>query len=364
MLGRSPGYLEGLVGAHALLCHQDALGPANKVTTLDRRLHVLIVTRTRQRHRCVSREHRTDRQRLIIERLNAQLGPLCLALVGSAKPLRTCPGPWRLFDSVPRPGRLDGSLWIGISGGRNQRAPNDWASAVTGDRRIRILAKLSDSGDGDVTAARLCDVCRDVTGMTGAGIMLMSGDLPLGSACTTGEVSDLVEDLQYSLGEGPCVDAHHQNRPVLEPDLANPSTPRWLAFSGPALGAGVRAIFGFPLVVGAVRLGALNLYADVPGPLSDEQHADALVLAAIAAKAVLAMQGPSRDGALAAELEEGSNFQYVVHQAAGMVSVQVEVSVADALLRLRGYAFANERTLRDVANAVVDRRLRFDDRDG
>ena len=112
--------------------------------------------------------------------------------------------------------------------------------------------------------------------------------------------------------------------------------PRWLAFIAPVVEAGARAIFGFPLQVGTVRLGAMNLYCDRPGALTDEQHADALVMADIAAQAVLLMQAKAPPGALASELEAGSNFQYVVHQASGMVAAQLGVSVAQALIRLRG----------------------------
>jgi GAF domain-containing protein len=195
--------------------------------------------------------------------------------------------------------------------------------------------------------------------MTGAGIMLMSGDLPVGSVCTTGAVSALIEDLQYTLGEGPCVDSYHLDAPVLEPDLADSANPRWPAFTGPAIAAGVRAVFGFPLGVGAVRLGALNLYADHPGPLTDNQYADALVMADIAAEAVLAMQAGGTADTLSASLEESANFQYVVHQAAGMVSAQLEVGIAQALVRLRAHAFGNQRLLADVATDVVARRLRF-----
>ena len=196
--------------------------------------------------------------------------------------------------------------------------------------------------------------------MSGAGIMLMSGDIPRGSLCTTNEVSALIEQLQYDLGEGPCVDAYNRDTPVLEPDLADPWAPRWLAFAGPAVQAGVRAIFGFPLQVGAVRLGALNLYCERPGPLTDEQHADALVLADVAAQAVLILQANAPPGTLAVELESGADFQYVVHQASGMVAVQLGVSVSNALVRLRAYAFGADRPLAEVAQQVVTRRLRFD----
>ena len=200
--------------------------------------------------------------------------------------------------------------------------------------------------------------------MSGAGIMLVSGDLPRGSVCTTDDVSALVEHLQFELGEGPCVDACQQDRPVLEPNLAEPATPRWLAFTGPALDAGVRAIFGFPMRVGAVRLGALNLYCDQPGPLSDDQFADALAVADVAAQAVVAMQANAEPGRLAQELESGGDFQYVAHQASGMVSAQLDISVGQALIRLRAYAFGNDRSLTGVAEDVVGRRLRFDDRSG
>jgi GAF domain-containing protein len=227
-------------------------------------------------------------------------------------------------------------------------------------RRLRILTLLGGLGERALETKRLCDVCAEVTSMTGAGIMLMSGDVPRGSVCSTNTVSALLEQLQYTLGEGPCVDAYNQGSPVLEPDLAEPRTPRWLGFSEPALTAGVRAVFGFPLQVGAVRLGSLDLYRDQPGPLTDDQHADALVMADVVAHAVLMLQADASPGMLAAELEVGADFQYVVHQASGMVAAQLDVSVAQALIRLRAYAFGNDRPLADVARDVVARALRFD----
>ena len=235
---------------------------------------------------------------------------------------------------------------------------------MAGERRVRILSLLAVDSAPEPATKRLCEVCAEVTGMTGAGIMLMSGDVHRGSVCTTDEVSAMVEQLQYALSEGPCVDAYHHDRPVLEPNLVDPAVTRWPAFAHPAIAAGVRAIFGFPLHVGAVRLGALNLYCDRPGQLTDEQYADALIMADIAAKAVLVLQTNAPPGELAAELEAGANFEYVVHQASGMVAVQIGGSVSQALIRLKAYAFGNARSLSDVAQDVVDRTLRFDPRGG
>jgi hypothetical protein len=230
---------------------------------------------------------------------------------------------------------------------------------VPPDRLSRILAELSAEGDGGWSSARLCEVTQDILGVSGAGVMLMSGDLPVGSLCTTNDVSNLIEELQYTLGEGPCVDAYQQSRVVVEPDLAHPTTPRWLAFTPPAVRAGVRAVFGFPLQVGTVRLGALNLYRDRPGPLSDDQHADAMAMADVIANWVLDVQVNAPAGSLAEELERDGDFHYVVHNAAGVVSVQLGVSITEALIRLRAYAFSNDRLLRDVAEDVIARRFRL-----
>ncbi len=234
---------------------------------------------------------------------------------------------------------------------------------MSGERRARILGRLFDGGPPELETRRLCEVCAEVTCMTGAGLMLMSEDVPRGSLCTTDAVSALIEDLQYELGEGPCVDAHHHERPVLEPDLAAPSTPRWLGFTQPAVDAGVRAIFGFPLRVGAIRLGALNLYCDRPGPLTDEQHADALVMADVAAQAILMLQAKAAPGEVATELDAGADFHAGVHQASGILAVQLDISVAVALIRLRAHAFGNDRGLDEVARDVVDGSLRFDSRE-
>jgi hypothetical protein len=228
-----------------------------------------------------------------------------------------------------------------------------------GHRRLQILSLLVGHPSRGADTPRLCEVSVEVTGMSGAGIMLMAGDIPRGSVCTSDSVSDRIEQLQYMLGEGPCIDAYHQDQPVLEPDLAAPASVRWPAFSGAATDAGVAAVFAFPLRVGAVRLGALNLYRDRRGPPSNDQHSDSLVMADVAAQAVLASQAGAPLGTVAVDLESGADFQYVVHQASGMVAAQLDVGVAQALIRLRAYAFTNERSLADVAREVVDRTLRF-----
>jgi hypothetical protein len=190
--------------------------------------------------------------------------------------------------------------------------------------------------------------------------MLMSGDVPRGSLCSTDEVSHLIEELQYSLGEGPCVEAYGEDHVVLEPDLADPTTPRWLAFSRPAIEAGARAVFAFPLRVGSVRLGALDLYRDRPGPLSDDQLDDAILIADAVAQWILDVQADAPPGTVSKSLDDGADFHFAVHNAAGMVSVQLDVSIAEALVRLRAAAFASGRPLDELAQDVIARRFRFE----
>ena len=90
-----------------------------------------------------------------------------------------------------------------------------------------------------------------------------------------------------------------------------------------------------------------------------DPHADALVMAGVAAQAVLVLQANGPPGKLSAELGAGADFHYVVHQASGMVAAQLDVSVGQALIHLRAYAFGNDRPLSEVAEDVVARRLRF-----
>lgn len=244
----------------------------------------------------------------------------------------------------------------GTAGGRSAIA-QPLAQVMVADRRARIVARLVAAGGTPSAPGPLCEVAREVTGLSGAGVMVLRDGVPQASLCTTGPVSSLIEQLQYTLGEGPCIDAHRFGSVVAEPDLAAPAHFRWPAFTPEALDAGARAVFGFPLRIGAVRIGALNVFRDRSGPLSDEQHADGLVMADVIARTILAFQANAEPGALAVELN--ADIHSVVHQAAGMVSVQLDMGVGEALARLRAYAFGVDRPIGEVSRDVVARRLNF-----
>ena len=226
------------------------------------------------------------------------------------------------------------------------------------DERLRRIADALGDGDPASLIDRLCPVCVDLVGMTGAGVTVRGPHLA-SSLCASGPVAALLDDLSLSLGEGPALDAHAGGVPVAEPDLANPITPRWPIFRPQAVEAGAEAMFAFPLRVGAVRLGSLMIYRDRPGLLSDAQYRDALAMSGVAMDLVLESQAQAASGGLGMGLQALSGSRAEVHQAAGMASVQAGVSVAEALLLLRARAYSDERPLMDVARDVVTRRLRF-----
>ena len=210
----------------------------------------------------------------------------------------------------------------------------------------------------------LCVASAQAVGVTGAGVILVSGGRALGSVCVSNRMTEIAEEWQYTLGEGPCIDAFRSKAPVLAPDLADPASTRWPGFCEGAQAAGVRAAFGFPLLIESVCFGALNLYQDHPGPLTAEQMVDATVVAFVAGRLVLAWQSVAGPGSLAWQLEHAPLHRAVVQQAAGMVSVQAATSVPDAIVMLRAYAFAEGRPVSEVAEDIVSGKLRLDGQTG
>jgi hypothetical protein len=181
-----------------------------------------------------------------------------------------------------------------------------------------------------------------------------------GTITATDGSAAMLEDLQATLGEGPCIDASRDGQPVLQSDLAATGTTRWPGFTAAALEKGIAAVFAFPLQVGAIRLGVLDLYRDTAGPLDRPQLAAALDFAEAATTILLYLQNKATPGEpLHPALAEAVESRREIHQATGMISVQAGVGLADALLRLRAHAFSSELPLLEVAKAVVDRRLRF-----
>jgi len=208
--------------------------------------------------------------------------------------------------------------------------------------------------------SRLCGAAVKALGASGAGVNVMTERGVRGLAAASDEAGGRIEELQFSLGEGPCNDAFASRRPVLEADLAGRGMARWPIYAPAAQRHGVRAVFAFPLQIGAARLGVLDLYRKLPGALSVEELDAALTFADVATTMLLEAQQMAPPGAAAAGLDEALESHVELHQAQGIVMVQLGVSLAQALAVLRAYAFADERDLAEVARDVLTGRLRMD----
>lgn len=228
------------------------------------------------------------------------------------------------------------------------------------DRLGRVLAAAA-AADGTPDApmpARLCHAVVGLVAVTGATVSLLSEGRYGATLCATDALAAHLDALHLTLGEGPGLDAHEGRRPVHEPDLAGASPDRWPAFTEAALAVGARAVFAFPMRIGAIGVGVLGLYRDTPGPLSAIGVGDAVVVASLTAQSVLALAAQDPPGGFD-DVVDGVALRSEVHQATGMVAVQLGVSVDEAFVRMQARAYAEGRVIGDVAADVVSRLLRF-----
>ena len=246
----------------------------------------------------------------------------------------------------------------GAPDGHERGAGVSTAGARTAWVEALVAREPAGRGGAAGTADRLQRLCRAAARAlpaAGAGVSVMTEAGAHGTAAASDRASTLMEDLQFTVGEGPCLEAYASRRPVLAGDPA--AMARWPGY-GPAAGEhGVRAVFAFPLHVGAARLGVMDVYRHAAGALSHDALAQALTFAEVAAGILLDGQelagaGDAADGAL--------GHRYELHQAQGMVTVQLGVPLAEAMARLRAHAFTHDRLLHDVARDVLAHRLILD----
>ncbi|HEX3752795.1 MAG TPA: ANTAR domain-containing protein [Streptosporangiaceae bacterium] len=232
-------------------------------------------------------------------------------------------------------------------------------------RVLGLAAERAAARGTAVSAADVCAVAVAVGGADGGWLTVMSDAARRVLVHATSARAAELEQLQFALGEGPCVDAFASGTPVLVPELAAGSwQARWPGFTMEAPAA---AVFAFPLASGAIRVGVLGLYRATPGSLSPGALADVLVCADVALQLVLHSRAAADgDGDGAGRAHDSwarngwSDDHARVYQATGMVSAQRRVGLEEALALLRAYAFAHDQGLGVVAAAVVGRRLRLD----
>ena len=168
-------------------------------------------------------------------------------------------------------------------------------------------------------------------------------------------------ELQFTLGEGPSLDAHSWGRPVLVPDLDAGAMRRWPGYAPAAVEKGVRSVFAFPMQIGAARLGVFDVYREQTGSLSKPAFSQAVAFADVALTTLLDGQHDAPPGEVGLGLGEALEPRAVIYQAQGMVTVQLGVDLAEAMVRIRAHAYANQQPITSVASDIVSRKIRLED---
>ncbi|GAA3757815.1 hypothetical protein HDA32_001834 [Spinactinospora alkalitolerans] len=228
------------------------------------------------------------------------------------------------------------------------------------DHVARLLAAaLEEVGAGARPGPeRLCRACSLLLPVDGAAICLVGDTGRREMLCGGDALSTRLEDLQFMLGEGPCVDAFSSGTPVVAADLAACGD-RWPAFAPEAVELGAGAVYALPLTIGAIRIGVLDLYRRTPAEPTGEQSGRLLDLAGVIGAPLLAELSFTDDPESGPHPLDQAVGCPEIHQATGMILVQLGVTAEEALTRLRAHAFAHGRSTREVARDVVARRLRF-----
>jgi hypothetical protein len=223
----------------------------------------------------------------------------------------------------------------------------------------RFLAGLIDrSRDQAPTLDLICQVCCDLLPITVASVVLMGDRGVEGITGASDALAAAIQNEEFTLGEGPATDVRRERRPVLVSDLRD-ATNDWPRFVPAAARLGIRALSALPLRIGAVDLGVLVLAGPHARVMANQEVADSLVLADLISRLVLDLQAGVMSETLAWSLD-ATDSRAVVHQATGMIAAQLDVGVAEALVRLRANAFATDRPIDEVATDVVAGRRRFE----
>ncbi|HKH08020.1 MAG TPA: GAF and ANTAR domain-containing protein [Agromyces sp.] len=220
--------------------------------------------------------------------------------------------------------------------------------------RFAAAANALSKMDGDSSSLTLPIL--DVIPVTGAAISTLGDFLGSETVTASDALAARIDELQFDLGEGPCWEALAIGAPVLEPDLARAR--RWPAFSEAISSQQVGSLFAFPLIIGPLRIGALDLYAVQPMELGSQDAKRSEVFASIVSRHVLRRALSTSE--FGEPEDNAPNSRRIIHQATGFVIAQLGISAEDAHLLLQGQAFSQGRSMREVAQDVIERRLTYE----
>jgi GAF domain-containing protein len=194
-----------------------------------------------------------------------------------------------------------------------------------------------------------------IPGADGAGLTLLEDDRPHTIVATAPFVSE-IDDIQYGMGQGPCIQAAAEARPVLSGSLGG--DPRWPRFGGRVARLGVHSVVSLPLIAHDGVVGAMNVYAHAKNSFDERAAELGMVFAAPAAIAVQNAHALEQTRRLAAHLQTALETRGVVDRAVGIMMSRSGGTVAEAMDRLRELSQAEHRRLAVVAQHIVDEAVR------
>ncbi len=242
-------------------------------------------------------------------------------------------------------------------------APPESRSAKCGDPRATPRRRRRPARGR--AADCLCEACVVLLDVDAAAISLVFDGTSSGTLGSSGGPARTYDELQFTCGEGPCLEAVARRIPVLVVDLADPEEARWPAYRRAMLGHQIRGVYAIPVVVAGEFVGALDLFRAQPGPLPGEDMVGAVAAAELAGIPLLDLLAADLQAAV---VDPGSNAwvelntlsRAEVSQATGMLVAQLEIEPAEALVRLRAHAYATGCSATEVARDILDRRLRLE----
>lgn len=228
----------------------------------------------------------------------------------------------------------------------------------------RLLAAMGDQR-GVAAADRLCEACVELFDIDAAAVSVVFDGTNIGTLGASGAPARLYDEMQFTHGEGPCLDAVANQAPVAVRDLAHPLETRWPAYGPAMLTRQIRGVYAMPIMVAGQYVGALDLFQAEPATMSTDQIIGAVAAAELAQIPMLdVLQHNMRDAAAAPGGDAWNELNQLVraevNQATGMVMAQLGISAPAALVRLRAHAYATERSATDVARDIIERRIRLE----
>ena len=230
-------------------------------------------------------------------------------------------------------------------------------TTVSAERLSKIFVEVADTLVDDFDLLdflhMLTDRTANLVGASTVGLLLADQRGRLQFMAASDENTMLLELFQVQNEEGPCLDAYHTARPVINADLRQ-AEDRWPRFAPRAAAAGFRAVHAFPLRLRQEVIGALNVFgAEVGGGFDDGDVQIIQALADVAAIGLLQQRTISRGEVLTEQLHGALNSRIVIEQAKGAIAQARGISVDEAFTIIRGHARRTNQRLSDVAHTIV-----------